>query len=72
MLFRSVCRPLIKISVSENAGEIPFSDKHEPTGSRFVGGNYTRHEQLNLHAVLYSMADKIMVYFVKHVLLFRS
>ena len=27
---------------------------------------------VNLHAVLYSTADKYMVYFVKHVLLFRS
>ena len=26
---------------------------------------------MNLHAVLYSMVDKNMVYFVKHVLLFR-
>ena len=27
---------------------------------------------VNLHAVLYSMADKYMVYFLKHVLRFHS
>ena len=58
---------------------MPAPDKSEPsriTGSHFVGGNYTRHEQreftVNLHAVMYSMAEQNMVYFVKRVLLFRS
>ena len=58
---------------------MPPPDKDEPskiTGSCDVGGNYTRHEQReftrNLHAVLYSTADKNMLYFVKQVLLFRS
>ena len=42
-----VCCPLIKISVNEKSA-MPFPDKNEPsriTGSCFVGGNYTRHEQ---------------------------
>ena len=52
-------------------------DKNESntiTGSRFVGGNITQGtNSVNLHAMLYSTTDKNMtVYFVKHVLLFRS
>ena len=48
---------------------MPSPDKYEPskiTGSYVVGGNL----HMNLHAVLYSTADKNMVYFVKHVLLY--
>ena len=53
--------------------QILKNEQSKITGSRVVGGNYTTHEQrVNLHAVLYSTADKNMVYFVKHVLLFRS
>ena len=38
------------------------------TGSRFVGGNYTRHEHgVNLHTVLYSTAEQILVNFVKFI-----
>ena len=54
---------------------MPSPDKNEPstiTGNRFVGGITQGTNSLNLHAVLYSTADKDMVYFVKHVPLFRS
>ena len=55
---------------------MPSPDKNEPstiTGSRFVGGNITQGtNSVNLHAMLYSTTDRNMVYFVKHVLLFRS
>ena len=38
------------------------------TGSRFVGGNYTRYEHdVNLHTVLYSMTEQNMVDFVNFV-----
>ena len=38
------------------------------TGSRFVGGNYTRHENCeNLHTVLYSTAEQNLVNFVNFV-----
>ena len=54
---------------------MPSPDKNEQstiTGSCFVGRNLTRDmNSVNLRAVLYSTADKNMVYFVKHVLLFR-
>ena len=38
------------------------------TGSRFVGGNYARHEHgVNLHTVLYSTAEQNLVNFVNFV-----
>ena len=38
------------------------------TGSRFVGGNYPRHENgVNLHTVLYSTAEENLANFVNFV-----
>ena len=60
-----VCRPLIKISVSQNVGDAIKNEPSTITGSRFVGGNYSRHEQREFTC-------SAVHYFVKHVLLFRS
>ena len=63
-----VCRPLIEISVSENVGDAISQLPEVASWARITQGT----NSVNLHAVLYSTADKNMVYFVKHVLLFRS
>ena len=54
---------------------MPSPDKNEPSKITEVSswaGITQGTNSVNLHAVLYSTADKNMVYFVKHVLLFRS
>ena len=56
---------LIKISVSENVGDAIKNEPSTITGSRFVGGHYSRHEQREFTC-------SAVHYFVIHVLLFRS
>ena len=73
LLDYSSAAPKLK-HLSARMSATPSLDKNEPstiTGNRFVGGNYTRHEQPEF-TCLYSTADKNMVYFVKHALLFRT
>ena len=69
-----VCRPLISICEREcrrchlrirmNQAQLP----EVASWARMTQGT----NSVNLRAVLYSTADKYMVYFLKHVLLFRS
>ena len=62
-----VCRPLIKISVSENVGDA-ISGKELTLLQEVASwaGITQGTNSVNLHAVRYSTADKNMVYFVKH------
>ena len=64
-----VCRPpIIEISLSENVSDAISQLPEVASWAEITQGT----NSVNLHAVLYSTTDKNMVYFVKHVLLFRS